>query len=442
MRTVKRGPSAWMGAVWLCALWIGTASAGTIDLAWNPITDADRAGYKVYYGTASRVYGSNKDVGNATTTTLTGLTACTRYYVAVKAYDTGGLESQNYSNEINGLPRPVVTTVTPASGEQGASLTLTLDGESFDTGSTVEISGTGITISAVRRNSCSQLAVDIRIDLNATTGARDVTVLNPDRSFGTKAAGFTVNTNVAPTVASVDPLAGATNVPVNKKPTVTFSEAMDPASITATTVRLLDASNNVVAQAAGSPALSADRRIATITPASDLAGNATFHIQVVGGASGVKDALGKTMTSTWDQVPGFTTGAGADTTAPTVSSTNPADGATNVLISVKPTITFSEAMDSASITSTTVRLLDSTGAAVPQAAGSPVLSADGKTATITPAASLKENSTYKLQVVGGASGAKDRAGNPLASTYTQATGFRSENLPPGTPTNNRRTDTR
>ncbi|MFN7964676.1 MAG: Ig-like domain-containing protein [Acidobacteriota bacterium] len=436
MRQISRG-LWWIG---LAMFAIGSVSAGTIDLAWNPITDADKAGYKVYYGTASRTYSSNKDVGNVTTTTLTGLTACTRYYMAVKAYDTGGLESTNYSNEVVGLPRPVVTTVTPSSAEQGASVTLTIDGESFDTGATVAISGTGITILATRRNSCSQLAVDVKVDLAATTGARDVTVTNPDLSFGVKAAGFTVAANVAPTVSSTDPVAGATNVAITKTPTVTFSEAMDVASITAANVRLLDVNNAVVAQAAGSPSLSADKRVATITPAASLKNSATYRIQVIGGASGVKDTLGKNMTSNFDQTPGFTCAAGTDTTPPTVSSATPTDGATNVPVTTKPTVTFSEAMDSATINANTVRLLDASGTPVAQAAGSPSLSANGLTATLTPATNLGDNVSFKVQVIGGASGAKDKAGNPLASTWTQPTGFKTENLPPSAVGNNRRTD--
>jgi hypothetical protein len=99
-------------------------------------------------------------------------------------------------------------------------------------------------------------------------------------------------------------------------------------------------------------------------------------------------------------------------------------------------------MDPASISSSTVQLLNSAGTPVAQAAGSPVLSVDGLTATITPAASLGERSTYRIRVIGGSSGAKDKAGNALASTWTQGTGFTTENLPPQAPTNNRRSDTR
>jgi methionine-rich copper-binding protein CopC len=420
----------------------GALYAGTMSIAWDPVSDGDLAGYRVYYGTAPGNYPMSKDVGNTTSTTLTGLDPCTRYYVAVKAYDTGGLESASYSNEIAGLPRPVLNTVVPAAGDQGASLTLTLTGESYDAGATVEFSGTGITVLAVRRDSCSQLSVDIQIAANAPTGARDVTVMNADRSFGTKTGGFTVNTNAAPTVTSTNPAAGATNIAVTVKPTVTFSERMDPASITASTVRLLDSTGAAVAQAAGSPALSADGLTATITPAANLGYSKTYRTNAIGGASGVKDITGKTMASDYTQSPGFTTASAPDTTPPTVSGTNPADGATNVVITVKPQVVFSEAMDAATITSSTVQLLDSTGTPVAQAAGSPALSADGLTATITPAANLKERANYKVRVVGGSSGAKDRAGNALATTFTQATGFTTENLPPKAPTNNRRSDTR
>ena len=42
-------------------------SSAQIKLAWDPNTEADLAGYRVYYGTASRSYGPPVDVGNVTT---------------------------------------------------------------------------------------------------------------------------------------------------------------------------------------------------------------------------------------------------------------------------------------------------------------------------------------------------------------------------------------
>jgi len=47
--------------------------AAQIRLAWDPNTESDLAGYKVYYGTTSGKYGTPIDAGNVTTYTLTGL---------------------------------------------------------------------------------------------------------------------------------------------------------------------------------------------------------------------------------------------------------------------------------------------------------------------------------------------------------------------------------
>ena len=111
--------------------------------------------------------------------------------------------------------------------------------------------------------------------------------------------------------------------------------------------------------------------------------------------------------------------------APTIASTSPADGATGASVAVAPSVTFSEAMSAASITSANVRLLDDTGAAVSQLAGSPSLSADGLTATIRPAAPLTQGKAYRIQIVGGAAGVLDLAGHGMSATTTQATGFRT-----------------
>jgi hypothetical protein len=81
------------------------AFSGFTTLSWDaPTTNADGtpltdlAGYKVYYGTPSRNYSQNIDVGNVTTYTVDNLTEGLTYYFAVTAYDTGGNES-GFSNE-------------------------------------------------------------------------------------------------------------------------------------------------------------------------------------------------------------------------------------------------------------------------------------------------------------------------------------------------------
>ncbi len=69
------------------------------NLAWDPNGEADLAGYKLHYGTASGSYTQVVDVGNQTTFTLTGLTAGTTYYITATAYNASGQESA-YSNEV------------------------------------------------------------------------------------------------------------------------------------------------------------------------------------------------------------------------------------------------------------------------------------------------------------------------------------------------------
>lgn len=73
-------------------------------LAWNPPTNTagfdftEVAWYKVYYGTSSGSYFSSINVGNVTSVDTFNLPAGT-YYMAVKAYDMAGRES-DFSAEV------------------------------------------------------------------------------------------------------------------------------------------------------------------------------------------------------------------------------------------------------------------------------------------------------------------------------------------------------
>lgn len=320
MTRTPRLPLALAFALALAAL---PASAGTMSIAWDPVSDSDLAGYRVYYGSSPGVYTQSTDVGNVTETTL-NLADCQTWYVAVKAYDTAGNESDAYSNEVSGWPRPVVSVSNPNAAEAGSSLTLTVDGSNFQSGAAVLFSNSGITVNSVTVVSCTRLQVAISIASNAPAGAGNIEVENPDQVFGTGVGLFTVQAAVAPTVSSTFPADGATGISTSVRPTITFSEAMLASSITPSTVRLIDDAGAAVPQGAGSPALSADGRTATITPAAELAVNRVYKIEAVGGASGVMDLAGNAMASTYRQPTGFRTAN--DTTAPAISGVS----ATNV----------------------------------------------------------------------------------------------------------------
>ncbi len=98
------------------------AFAENATLTWNPNTESDLSGYKVYYGTSSGSYGLPIDVGDTTTHSLSGLGSGTTYYFAVTAYDTSGNES-GFSSEVNKSFPSTDTTAPVISGTAAGSIT-------------------------------------------------------------------------------------------------------------------------------------------------------------------------------------------------------------------------------------------------------------------------------------------------------------------------------
>lgn len=73
---------------------------GTASLSWDPSTDTELAGYNLYMGTQSGVYGPPVSVGLNTGYTAGSLTGGKTYYFAVTAVNTAGTESP-HSNEVS-----------------------------------------------------------------------------------------------------------------------------------------------------------------------------------------------------------------------------------------------------------------------------------------------------------------------------------------------------
>lgn len=101
MRTqrIKRSALAIIALLFLHH-WSTPAIAADASLSWDANTEADLAGYKVYYGTSSRSYGTPIDVNNQTTFTVTGLSEGQTYYFAVTAYNNTNVESA-FSAEVS-----------------------------------------------------------------------------------------------------------------------------------------------------------------------------------------------------------------------------------------------------------------------------------------------------------------------------------------------------
>ena len=111
----------------------------------------------------------------------------------------------------------------------------------------------------------------------------------------------------------------------------------------------------------------------------------------------------------------FQESLGADTTPPTVNSTQPVNGAVNVATTAAVTVTFSEAMNAATVNGSTFNLATAGGTAVPATVS---YNGSTRTATLTPTAALGNSVTYRAVVKGGSGGVADLAGNPLATDFS------------------------
>lgn len=72
----------------------------SVMVSWDPNTENDLAGYRIYYGSESKNYQHIKDVGIAVSNQITNLIPNTRYYFVLTAYDSTGNES-GFSKEIS-----------------------------------------------------------------------------------------------------------------------------------------------------------------------------------------------------------------------------------------------------------------------------------------------------------------------------------------------------
>jgi hypothetical protein len=225
----------------------------------------------------------------------------------------------------------------------------------------------------------------------------------------------------APTVLSTDPAKSSpivTGVARNKKIAATFSEAMDPLTLTTATFTLVGPGSTPV-----TGAVTFVGTTATFSPLSNLAALTTYTATLTTGA---KDLAGNPLASNF--VWTFTTGSTTDSVAPTVVSTNPANLATSVPINKTVAGTFSESMDPLTVTAATFSL---TGPGSTPVTGLVNYDALSKIVTFTPSANLAVSTEYTATITGGLSGVKDLAGNPLAvnKVWTFTTGTQLAPLP-------------
>jgi type IV pilus assembly protein PilY1 len=230
-------------------------------------------------------------------------------------------------------------------------------------------------------------------------------------AVGTPFEFFFVTENVSnpavPTVVSSYPVDGSTDIPLNTKILVGFSEPMDPATITS--------SNIILEKCTDAPACSSWFSVgttvsyddggnsATVIPDVPLTMSSTYRTRVT---TSVRDIGNQPLTS--EVLFGFKTVL-ADTIAPYVKSSSPINGATGVATGTV-SITFSEPIDQTTLTSSTITVKQ--GAST--IAGT--LGYDEATATVSfiPTVAFNYATDYTVTVT---TGVKDLAGNNLSSGY-------------------------
>jgi uncharacterized protein YdeI (BOF family) len=200
--------------------------------------------------------------------------------------------------------------------------------------------------------------------------------------------------DVPPQVVSTVPAPDATGVSPYAELQATFSEKIAPATLGWT---LTGPAGDVT----GTVAYDEDTAQAAFTPDDFLAPMARYTATIAGT---LQDLRGNPMGADYSW--SFTTGP-ADTTPPWVISTSPVPGATGVNIYAAVVITFSEAMDPATINTGNIKVLRGT---LQPISGTVTYDPATFQAIFTPQGLLDENMVYKA-VVG--AGVHDRAGNPL-----------------------------
>jgi hypothetical protein len=245
----------------------------------------------------------------------------------------------------------------------------------------------------------SPLTLSTPYTATITTGATDQYGIALASNFSWT---FTTGSNpcLPPTVISVTPPSGAAAVCPNTVVTAAFSQAMNPATINATTFTLTAGTPPVavtgVVTYAGSTA--------TLTPPGALALNTTYTATITTGA---QDTFGNALASNYGWT--FKTSAAA-CAPPSVVSVAPPNGAVGICPNTLVVATFSEAMNASTINTTTFTLT----APGPTTVIGTVSYLSSYVATFTPSSPLALDTLYTATIT---TGAEDLGGDPLASNY-------------------------
>ncbi|HEY6446118.1 MAG TPA: Ig-like domain-containing protein [Acidobacteriaceae bacterium] len=223
---------------------------------------------------------------------------------------------------------------------------------------------------------------------------------------------FTFKTGSGPDTAqnyTSTTINGQSNVGTNIVPAVQYTKPVNLIEINNSTLLLYD--NDTNKYIPGAVSVAPNGLSATFTPEIPLLPNTTYHFHQ---AWGYYDADANYLNGI-DAY--FTTGAGADTTPPTVTSVSPANAATGAPLNAQVVVRFSSPINPNNLNVITVT--PSGGSAIN---GSASLASDDVTLTFVPTDGLLPSTTYTVSV----SGFTDLIGNTgtaFTSGFTTGTSY-------------------
>ena len=330
-------------------------------------------------------------------------------------FTTGAIPTVISTNPANGAINVPINQKIAATFSQAMNPTTTVATGTF----TVAVSGVGGaavagTVTYVAATNTAMFAPSVNLQPNTQYTA---TISTSAQSANGNAlasnfiwsftSGTTADTTPATVIATL-PVSGAMSVPTNQTLTATFSEAMDSSTITANGTFTLAVAG--VGGAAVPGTVGYAGTTATFQSASALAANTEFTATITTAA---EDLSGNALAANF--VWSFTTGAGPDTTSPTITLTAPASAAMNVPLNAAVSATFSKAMNPLTVTAPATFTLAVAGAGGAVVEGNVTYDSVNQIATFTPAANLTTSTQYTATITNAAT---DLAGNPLAAGAT------------------------
>ncbi|MFH1029420.1 MAG: Ig-like domain-containing protein, partial [Pseudomonadota bacterium] len=209
-------------------VWAAAASALDVQLSWDPNSEADLAGYKVYYGVDGLTTTEVQDVSNQTIATIAGLDPAKNYSFTVTAYNTSSIES-SYSNIVTVLESvpPSVSISSPGNNARVSDTVLVSASATDNVGvAKVELFVNGVIHSTVTSEPY-QFSMDTK---SLLPGAYSITAKAYDAAgnIGTTIISLNVVSELTPpTISCSVPVAGSASG------TVTIScNATDDVSVT------------------------------------------------------------------------------------------------------------------------------------------------------------------------------------------------------------------